>query len=56
MVKIKKKYLAIIIGISLLAVITGIIFNANTIIMSALIGIFIGGLVQFFIHNKEQNN
>jgi len=56
MVKIKKKYLAIIIGISLIGIITAVIFNANTIIMSALIGIFVSGLAQFFIHNKERND
>jgi len=53
MIKLKRKYLAIIIGISLIGVITGIIFNANTIVMSALIGLFVGSIVQFFIHNKE---
>jgi len=44
MVKIKKKYLAIIIAISLIGLITGIIFNANTIVMSALIVIFVSSL------------
>ncbi|MCY0976708.1 hypothetical protein PGH12_06040 [Chryseobacterium wangxinyae] len=53
MAKIKRKYLIIISGISLLALIIGIIFNANTIVMSGLIGIFVSSLVQLFIHNKR---
>lgn len=53
MIKIKnQKYLKIIGGIALFIVIMGAIFNINTFLMSAAIGIFMGSLVQIFIHGK----
>jgi len=48
-----RKHLKIIAGISLLLIILGAIFKVNTLLMSAVIGIFVGSLVQIFIHNKR---
>ncbi|MFY1045672.1 hypothetical protein ACOOWA_03535 [Chryseobacterium sp. GP-SGM7] len=48
-----KKHIKIIAGISLFLVILGAVFNANTLLMSAVIGIFVGSLLQIFIHNKR---
>lgn len=56
MIKVKnQKYLKIIAGIALFLVIMGAIFNVNTYLMSAAIGIFVGSLVQLFIHNNRTN-
>ena len=53
MIKVKnQKYLKIIAGIALFLVIMGAIFNVSPFLMSASIGIFMGSLVQIFIHGK----
>lgn len=53
MIKVKnQKYLKIIAGIALFLVIMGAIFNVKTYLMSAAIGIFVGSIVQIFIHGK----
>ncbi|SFT72742.1 hypothetical protein SAMN05421857_2779 [Chryseobacterium formosense] len=48
-----RKHLKIIAGISLLLIILGAIFNVNRFLMSATIGVFVGSLVQMFIHKKR---
>lgn len=54
MIKIRsQKYLKIIAGIALFLVIMGAIFNVNTYLMSAAIGIFVGSIVQFLFTEKE---
>lgn len=54
MIKIRnQKYLKIIGGIALFFVIMGAIFNVKTYLMSAAIGIFVGSIVQIFIHGKR---
>lgn len=53
MIKVKnQKHLKIIAGIALFLVILGAIFNINTFLMIAAIGIFVGAIVQIFIHGK----
>ncbi|WP_312076415.1 hypothetical protein [Chryseobacterium sp.] len=47
------KHLKIIAIISFILVVTGAYFNLNTFLMSAFIGIFVGALVQIFIHKKS---
>lgn len=53
MIKIERKCLIIIIGVTIALLTMGFIFEANTIVMSALIGLSAGSLVQLFIHNKR---
>ncbi|WP_300348127.1 hypothetical protein [Chryseobacterium sp.] len=53
MIKIERKYLFIILAITLTLLIMGYIFETNSIVMSALIGLSVGSLVQLFIHNKK---
>ncbi|MCY0969281.1 hypothetical protein [Chryseobacterium wangxinyae] len=55
MIKLERKYLFIILGITLTLLIMGYTFEANTIVMSALIGLSVGALVQLFIHNNREN-
>ncbi|MCU7617155.1 hypothetical protein NZ698_08090 [Chryseobacterium sp. PBS4-4] len=54
MIKLERKYLFIMILITVALLIMGVIFDANTIVMSALIGLTVGALVQLFIHNKSR--
>jgi len=47
------KHLKIIAIITFLLVVIGAFLNLNTFVMSAFIGIFVGALVQIFIHKKS---
>jgi len=48
-----KKHLRIIAGISLSLIILGVIFNVNSFLLAAVIGVFAGSLIRLFIHNKD---
>ncbi|MBW7674951.1 hypothetical protein [Chryseobacterium chendengshani] len=53
MIKIERKYLFIMSGIMLILLILGYIYDANTIAMSALIGLSAGSFIQLFVHNNR---
>lgn len=54
MIKVKhRKHLKTLAGVSLFLIIVGAVFNVNTYLMAALIGIFVVSLVQIFIHKKS---
>lgn len=48
-----KKQSTIMAGIALVLVILGVIFKINTFLLSAVIGIFLGSIVQIFSNRKS---
>lgn len=54
MIKVKhRKHLKTLAGVSLFLIIVGAIFNVNTYLMAALIGIFVVSIFQIFNHKKN---
>lgn len=53
MIKVKhQKHLKTLAAIALFLIIIGAVFNVNTYLMAALIGIFVVSIAQIFTHKK----